>query len=325
MIPRFNIKRIKNRLEGNTRWMDYLPPILNFAPPRYFSQADLVFDESDRSFLKKFDAESPVYEDYDGNLYAANALEFKSGTTTLTGPIQQSNVFYLSKRELNPLRFNIYEPDIVTRLTPLGEVLAKSVGMILPDFDWQQIIEPTSLSEEFFDLEDIVLLSGHYRVGMINEAMAFSPEDEDEAEVYQFNLDGDDEGYYYTLFAGSEYLTLLDANDINLQIFDDSEEYEALIDLDGDPEHISGIDFIPNEGLYVYFSQSIGAPFDWTYDDDDDKDVLIDLNDLISIRKQLFDKAKSDGIYIADQDVYNFVFSGAVDKNQLTLFGDLDG
>ena len=26
MIPRYNIKRIRNRLEGNTSWMDYIPP-----------------------------------------------------------------------------------------------------------------------------------------------------------------------------------------------------------------------------------------------------------------------------------------------------------
>lgn len=26
MIPRYNIKRIRNRLEGNTRWTDYIPP-----------------------------------------------------------------------------------------------------------------------------------------------------------------------------------------------------------------------------------------------------------------------------------------------------------
>lgn len=31
MIPRFNIKRIKNRLVGNTRWTDYLPNPVQFA------------------------------------------------------------------------------------------------------------------------------------------------------------------------------------------------------------------------------------------------------------------------------------------------------
>lgn len=29
MIPRYNIKRIRNRLEGNTRWTDYIPPSLD--------------------------------------------------------------------------------------------------------------------------------------------------------------------------------------------------------------------------------------------------------------------------------------------------------
>jgi hypothetical protein len=33
MIPRFNIKQIKSKLEGNTRWLDYIPPVLNFEPP----------------------------------------------------------------------------------------------------------------------------------------------------------------------------------------------------------------------------------------------------------------------------------------------------
>ena len=41
MIPRFNIKRIKNRLEGNTEWLDYVPPILNIEPYEYEGQYEL--------------------------------------------------------------------------------------------------------------------------------------------------------------------------------------------------------------------------------------------------------------------------------------------
>lgn len=317
MIPRFNIKRIKNRLEGNTRWMDYLPPILNFvAPPFVRAQPDLMLDELDFSFLQKFDAESPVYvDDYD-NLYAANALTFVDRQLVQMKMARPNYLFYLSKRELNPLRFNIGEAPIVTRLTPLGEVLAKSVGMILPDFDWQQIAEPNSVSEEFFNMDDIILGNGNYSVGTIIEAMV----PDDGAEFYQFRLDGDTEDYYYTVPVGSDSVIELAKPPV---LFDPLGQYDAVIDLEGDAKDISGKDFDPGNGLYVYFSVSIGVPYDWTYDDN--RDVLIDLRDLIFIRRQLFDKVKSDSIYIDDEDVYNFIFSGTVDENQLTLFGDLDG
>jgi hypothetical protein len=60
VIPRYNIKRIKSRLEGNTSWMDYIPPILDFEEP-----FDLVA-ETNKLIEKAYEAGFTVEDIYPG-------------------------------------------------------------------------------------------------------------------------------------------------------------------------------------------------------------------------------------------------------------------
>ena len=316
MIPRFNIKRIKNRLEGNTRWMDYLPPILNFAPPRFFSQTDLVFDESDRSFLTAFgtrpsviDGEPVVFLSTDYNVTERTGIEREGGML------------------LNPYdRLLIQGSPIIT---PLGRVLAKSVEMILPDFDWEEVpmyFDVDDRQEEQFDIDEILFnTSGTRIMGNVVEFTVDVSEADQSTRIetiyeltptIRFDLTGSDSVHNYD--EDLYYLgKTLPANYVSVEAIG---AYDAKVNLEGDFGNTDKEIFDPYDGLTVTFKTAVSDPQSWT-----DDEVRIKLNDLISIRKQLFDKVKSDSIYITDLEVYNFIFSGAIDKNQLTLFGDLDG
>lgn len=313
MIPRFNIKRIKNRLEGNTRWMDYLPPILNFAPPRFFSQTDLVFDESDRSFLTAFGTRpSLVVEERD---WAA-------------GPVYEPIVFLSKIRPTTGIEREAGRiPYRDLRLTPLGRVLAKSVEMILPDFNWEEVpmyLDDVEVKEEYFNIEDILFNElGTTKVGDVVEFTATVGEGVgtrietiyELTPTIRFAADADSVHYYDEdlYYLGKT----LPANYVSVEAIG---AYDAKVDLEGDFGNTDKEIFDPYDGLTVTFKTAVSDPQSWT-----DDEVRIKLEDLISIRKQLFDKVKSDSIYITDPEVYNFIFSGAIDKNQLTLFGDLDG
>ena len=314
MIPRFNIKRIKNRLEGNTRWMDYLPPILNFAPPRFFSQIDLVFDESDRSFLTAFGTRpSLVVDERD---WAA-------------GPVYEPIVFLSKIRPTTGIEREAGRiPPRDLRLTPLGRVLAKSVEMILPDFNWEEVpmyLDDVEVKEEYFNIEDILFNElGTTKVGDVVEFTATVGEGVgtrietiyELTPTIRFDLTGSDSVHYYD--EDLYYLgKTLPANYVSVEAIG---AYDAKVNLEGDFGNTDKEIFDPYDGLTVTFKTAVSDPQSWT-----DDEVRIKLNDLISIRKQLFDKVKSDSIYITDLEVYNFIFSGAIDKNQLTLFGDLDG
>jgi hypothetical protein len=93
MIPRFNIKQIKNKLEGNTSWMEYIPPVLNFADDslslalgKYILRVEQGWNwwnlNAFENFIKFFDAQ-PGYQSFDEEYTGktANVLEFDDNET----------------------------------------------------------------------------------------------------------------------------------------------------------------------------------------------------------------------------------------------------
>ena len=81
MIPRYNIKDIKNRLEGNTKWLDYIPPVLIFdnslSLGKYVLSVEDAWEwEGFGEFVTLYDA-LPGYQSFDEEYTGktANVLE----------------------------------------------------------------------------------------------------------------------------------------------------------------------------------------------------------------------------------------------------------
>jgi hypothetical protein len=291
MIPRYNIKQIKNKLEGNTRWLDYIPPVLNFEPPRTQIQSNMVLDQSDFSFLKEFNATFDSDTDY-------------------------------------PL---LHESD---ELTDLGRVLLKSVDLILPDFDWQWI---TSEEDQFYSIADDLIVdfdNGRYNIGTMT-----TYEDDDNDIVYELQIDVDDP--FQTHFYDADMEEISELPEPQGQWV---ETVNSLyIDVDEDAWDSIEFSFDPSSGLSVSLKNYFPTPYRFfpahttrvRWSDDPVlvpqqrrlvwDEVYISPAKLLEIKRQLLDKVQSTGFYIDDPEVYKFIYAGAIDKNQLSLFGDWDG
>ena len=303
MIPRYNIKQIKNKLEGNTRWLDYIPPVLNFEPPRIYIPSNMVLDQSDFSFLQEFNATFDSDTDYP-LLHEIKEVSYPNGYTVSIG-----------------------------ELTDLGRVLLKSVDLILPDFDWQWI---TSEEDQFYPIADLIVDfdNGRYNIGTMT-----TYEDDDNDIVYELQIDVDDP--FPTHFYDADMEEISELPEPQGQWVETVNS--LYIDVDEDAWDSIEFSFDPSSGLSVSLKNYFPTPYrffpahttrvQWS----DDPvlvpqqrrlvwdEVYISPAKLLEIKRQLLDKVQSTGLYIDDPEVYKFVFAGTIDKNQPSLFGDWDG
>ena len=100
MIPRYNIKDIKNKLEGNTRWLDYIPPVLNFEPPPPFEGTYTL------TFLDTDDIDTDVmyalgYLENNGNVFTLNDTIFGYLVSSEEGEMPIPDGFHMESQSLD--------------------------------------------------------------------------------------------------------------------------------------------------------------------------------------------------------------------------------